>query len=221
MLYLTRARLSADIRVGALLPLLRPREDDVSRTHHLVWSLMSDGPGRERDFLFRQGDDGALYVQGERAPEVSPLWASETMEVPDYQTSDRVQFMLRFSPVVRRKRPDGRTIKRDPILERLAALPPEERHGRRYEVAATVARDWLGRLGTSSGYELESLTLDAYRQERVRRSNGAALISIADVSGILRITNAAAFAARLRDGVGTARAWGCGLMLTRRIGPVR
>ena len=221
MLYLTRARLSSDTRVGALLPLLRPREDDAARRHHLVWSLMSDGPDRERDFLFRQGDDGALYVQSEREPEASPLWASETMELPDYATGDRLRFTLRFSPVVRRKRPDGRTIKRDPILEALAALSIDDRRGRRREVAAQVARDWLDRLGASSGYELEALTLEAYRQERVRKTKGTALISIADVSGILKVTDSAAFAVRLRDGVGTARAWGCGLMLTRLIGPVR
>jgi CRISPR system Cascade subunit CasE len=212
MLYLTRARLSSDARVAALLPILRPREDDAARRHHLVWSLMSDGPNRERDFLFRQGDDGALYVQSARMPEASPL--------PDYKVGDRLRFTLRFSPVVRRKRPDGRTIKRDPILEALAALPPNERRARRHEVATTVAREWLRRLGANSGYELEALTLDAYRQERVRKSKGTALITIADVSGILNVTDSAAFALRLRDGVGTARAWGCGLMLTRGIGSV-
>ena len=221
MLYLTRARLSPDTRVGALLPLLRPWENDAARRHHLVWSLMSDRPDRQRDFLFRQGDDGALYVQSEREPEASPLWASETMEVPNYEIGDRVRFSLRFSPVVRRKRQDGRTIKRDPILEALGAMSIDDRRGRRHEVAAKIARGWLDRLGASSGYELEALTLEAYRQERVRKSNGSALISIADVSGILKVTGSAAFVARLRDGVGTARAWGCGLMLTRRIEPVR
>ena len=176
---------------------------------------MSDGPSRERDFLFRQGDDGALYVQSEREPDASPLWASETMELPDYAVGDRVRFTLRFSPVVRRKHPGGRTIKRDPILETLAVLPPDERRGQRYEVATTVSRDWLERLGATSGYEIEALTLDAYRQERVRRPNGPALISIADISGILKVRDSTAFATRLRDGFGTARAWGCGLMLTR------
>jgi CRISPR system Cascade subunit CasE len=221
MLYLTCARLSSDAKVGALLPLLRPREDDAARTHHLVWSLMSDGPERERDFLFRHGDDGALYVQSARAPEKSPLWASETIEVPDYEAGDHVRFTLRFSPVVRRKRPDGRTIKRDPILEALATISPQERRGRRHDIAMRVTRDWLSRLGASSGYELEALVLDSYRQERVRRATGTALISVADVSGILRVTHPTTFALRLRDGFGTARAWGFGLMMTRRIGSVR
>jgi CRISPR system Cascade subunit CasE len=171
--------------------------------------------------LFRHGDDGAIYVQCTREPEASPLWTSETVEVGDYQVGDRVRFTLRFSPVVRRKHSDGRTIKRDPVLEALAALPPGERRGRRHEIAGTVVRNWLGHLGASSGYEVEAMTLDAYRQERVRRPNGTALISIADASGILRVTSAEAFAARLRDGFGTARAWGCGLMLTRRIASVR
>src|SRR5262245_31248415 len=157
MLYLTRARVSTDASIAALLPLLRPRQDDAARTHHLVWSLMSDGPGRVRDFLFRHGDDGAIYVQSRRAPQTSALWASETMELPDYQVGDRVQFTLRFSPVVRRKRPDGRTIKRDPILEALAALPQSDRRSRRHEIAQTVSLDWLGRLGASGGYDIEAL----------------------------------------------------------------
>jgi CRISPR system Cascade subunit CasE len=143
------------------------------------------------------------------------------MELPDYQVGDRVQFTLRFSPVVRRKRPDGRTIKRDPILEALAALPQSDRRRRRHEIAQTVSLDWLGRVGASGGYNIEALVLDAYPQERVQRPNGVAVVSIADVSGILKVTDVALFAERLRDGFGTARAWGCGLMLTRRFSAVR
>lgn len=216
MLHLTRARLSSDARVGALLPLLRPR-GDAARAHALVWSLMSDGSERRRDFLFRHGDDGALYVLSERAPEISPLWDAETIEAPRFEAGDVVLFTLRCSPVVRRKRPDGRTVKRDPVLESLSKLPERERRSRRIETTTAVVRDWLSGLGASGGYRLEYVAVEGYRQQRVRRPEGTAMISIADVSGVLTVTDAAAFASRVRDGFGTARAWGCGLMLTRAI----
>ena len=217
MLYLTRARLSDDASVNALLPLLRAG-GEASRSHHLVWSLMSDGPERERDFLYRQADHGNIYILSDRHPPVSALWVSETRSVPEFEQGNCLRFTLRANPVLRRRREDGRVVKIDPIMDRLHGLPPDQRREHRMDIAREVVELWLRNIGKHSGFDLGPMALIAYRQERMRKEGaGSVTFSVVEVSGELRVTDDSAFADRLRQGFGASRAWGCGLMLCRRI----
>src|SRR5262245_29215411 len=55
-LFLSRAQLRQDAPVRALAALLLPEGESARAValHRLVWSLMSDGPDRRRDFLWRE-----------------------------------------------------------------------------------------------------------------------------------------------------------------------
>ena len=86
------------------------------------------------------------------------------------------------------------------------------------DIAREVVELWLRNIGKHSGFDLGPMALIAYRQERMRKDDaGSVTFSVVEVSGELRVTDAAAFADRLRQGFGASRAWGCGLMLCRRI----
>lgn len=216
-LHLTKAELSKDASVRALLPVLMPEKGERAVSHHLVWSLMSDGPDRTRDYLFREGDNGDLYVLSEREPAANPLWEHQTRKLPEFSVGDSLRFTLRANPVVRRDR-DGKTVKSDIIMHALHGLSREERRERRQAVALEVSREWLSTIGKHSGYELRALGLDCYQQVRVpRRSAAPVRFSTIDVSGVLTVTDVAAFKSRLQQGFGASRAWGCGLMLVRPV----
>jgi CRISPR system Cascade subunit CasE len=214
MTYLTRAALRCDASVSALLPLLMQGKGS---THHLAWSLYADTPDRTRDFLFRDAGDGTLYTLSDREPVDCPLFdiASRPVAVP--RSGDQLAFTLRANPVVRRKKPDGKTIKVDAIMHALHGVPSgDARREARMRIAAEVAKAWLRRLGETGGYTLDALALDGYRQERiVRRGAAPVQFGVVEVSGVLTVTDPATFLARQREGFGASRAWGCGLMLTR------
>ena len=149
-LLLVVKHLRSDIDVAALALVL------MRQTHELVWSLMSDGPERDRDFLFRQ-HDGGLLVLSDREPTGSAVMDHETKRLPAFAVGDRLRFSLRTNPVIRRKRADGRTVKLDPIMARLHPLPPDQRRARRMAIAAEVAEDWLRRIGVADGLPYGSI----------------------------------------------------------------
>jgi CRISPR system Cascade subunit CasE len=216
-LHLTRATLRTDAQTRALLPILLAAK--TGSAHNLTWSIASDSPDRERDYLWRQGADGVIYILSEREITGGPLYDVAAVPVPTYSAGDLVRFDLRCSPVVRRSREGKRSAKRDPVLERLAGLPPAERGAHRLAYASEWITSWLTRLGTENGYRLETVDVTGYRQERIARQAAApVVISMAEVAGTLTVTDPIAFVARVRTGFGPARAWGCGLMLTKRIG---
>ena len=218
-LYLTRARLRIeDSRIGALLPLLTRDNQPLKASHHRIWSLMSDDMERTRDFLFREAEDGVVFVLGDRAPDTSPLWEHETRTVPSFQNGDVLQFTLRASLAVRRKRVGKLSAKRDPILERLKPLSLDERRAQRQEIAQEEVTKWLANIGQGSGFDLGKVFVEGHEQMKVPRRGGDPIqFSVVDTVGTLTITDAAAFADRLRQGFGVSKAWGCGLMLCMRI----
>ena len=67
------------------------------------------------------------------------------------------------------------------------------------------------------GFEIdeESLAVDAYQQHS--ENNGRLRFSTVDFNGELTVVDPAAFDVVLREGIGHAKAFGCGLLLVRRL----
>ena len=211
-MHLTRATLKQDPQIAAVMPLLAQAR---GASHHLVWSLFADGPDRNRNFLFRETKDRILYILSERPPRESLLFdvASRPFD-PVLTAGTRLSFTLRANPVVRK---DGH--KHDAVMHALRSIPAgEARRDARMRIAAEASEKWLRRLGEGGGFTLETCVLEGYRQERMPRRGGAPVqFGVVDLAGTLTVTEPDAFRARLRQGFGASRAWGCGLMLVRVI----
>ena len=87
-----------------------------------------------------------------------------------------------------------------------------------------AALDWLAAQGERSGFTLLDTSVDAldtsvdaYRQQQLRRENSRQLIqfSSVDYTGMLTVTDPGLFVQRLSQGYGKSRAFGCGLMLIK------
>ncbi|EFX7501096.1 type I-E CRISPR-associated protein Cas6/Cse3/CasE, partial [Shigella sonnei] len=80
-----------------------------------------------------------------------------------------------------------------------------------------AALDWLAAQGERSGFTLLDTSVDAYRQQQLRRENSRQLIqfSSVDYTGMLTVTAPGLFLQRLSQGYGKSRAFGCGLMLIK------
>lgn len=226
-LYFSRVRLRRDASVAALAPLLAGQAGRGGCSghagHHLVWSLFADDPHRERDFLWREITRGVFLILSVRRPEDRHgLFeiAEPKLFDPALTIGDRLGFSLRANPVIRRRDASGqRSAKHDVVMDALRSLPASERASRRVDAVQEHGIGWLERQGLRAGFETEYARADGYEQHRVMRNGSAPpmLFSTLDFEGVLRVRNPDSFLDSIRRGLGSAKAYGCGLLLIRRV----
>ncbi|GHG98395.1 type I-E CRISPR-associated protein Cas6/Cse3/CasE [Pseudodonghicola xiamenensis] len=219
-LYLTRLRVSRRPSARAVAALISPRDATarIDAHHKLVWAAFADGPERARDFLWREEDDGSFLTLSARPP--LPMDLFEPFETkpfaPVLAPGERLSFALRAN-ATRARRGAGRV---DVVMDALHARPVAERAAARPEVAQQEGAAWLARQGESAGFTPLSVTVEGYATHALPGHRGPRKgqpqFGILDMSGVLEVTDPAAFCAQLAQGFGRAKAFGCGLMLIRR-----
>jgi CRISPR system Cascade subunit CasE len=229
---LSRITLRRDAAAAALAPILLPggRHSPMPLAigHRLMWSLFTDGPERERDFLWREVEPGRFITLSAREPRrESDLFAVDEPKPMDvtWRAGQRLAFSLRANPTVARRGGAGRRgARHDVVMDALKAV--ERGRGRR-EARPDLERDqglaWLNARAERCGFALETdakgrpcTRVDGYRQHVIDRRKGRrAILSSLDFDGLLRITDPQTFAAALRQGIGSGKAFGCGLLLVR------
>ena len=225
-LFFSRVQLKRDITVSTLAPLLLGRAGNTHSGHHLVWSLFADEPDRERDFLWRETASGVFFILSARPPQdrhglfnVSPPKVFE----PQLVEGDTLRFSLRANPVVRKRNSSGeRSKKHDVVMNALLAVDADQRAGSRLSVVREAGFAWLLRQGARAGFSVTptAVRIDGYEQHRVARNGARAMhFSTLDFEGLLTVVKPDAFLKAVAGGLGSARAYGCGLMLIRRANP--
>jgi CRISPR system Cascade subunit CasE len=93
-----------------------------------------------------------------------------------------------------------------------------------YEVAQKHCAEWLDRVAKRNGFEValtdeeapqHKLQVDAYEQSVAVKRLHHIRFSTVDFSGELLVTNPPLFNLALYNGLGHAKAFGCGLLLVR------
>lgn len=227
--FFSRVRLRHDAPIAALAPVLLPADEDrrIGTAHRLLWTLFADGPSRPRDFLWREVDGEridrlAFLILSARPPEdrhglfeIDPPkpWA------PALRPGDRLCFSLRANPVVAARREGTRGTRHDVVMRALYPVPAGERAGPRAAAIAREGRSWLDAQGLRCGFRAEGVPrIDGYLRRRIAREVGPPLcFSTLDFDGALIVSEPDLFLAAVRRGFGKAKAWGCGLMLIRRL----
>ena len=196
---------------------------DVDR--RLVWSLFADGPDRRRDFLWRRMDDGAFLVLSARRPDDRHgLFEIDEPKAfaPALAPGDRLRFSLRANPTVRKsKEPGQRHARRhDVVMDALHPFSDGSRAERRMAAIREKGFDWLVRQGCKAGFEIreDELLCEGYRQHRIDRNGGKpAMFSSLDFEGVLEVREPDLLTSAIARGFGPSKAFGCGLMLIRRL----
>ena len=221
MNWLTRAELRRDgAALKALTHLLLEGGGD-DRGHALVWTLFAHDPDAPRDFLFRESEPGRYLILSERPPvDAHGLWVLECKPYqPRFEAGLTLNFILRANPArsikVEGKRRGARV---DAVMhaKTLAGKPKP------FLDVERAALDWLfereSRLGVR--FERTLCSAEGYRQSRVARTGKAPIrFSTIDFEGILVVDDPDALARAVASGVGKARAYGCGLLALRAVGP--
>ena len=210
------------------------RTDGPYSDHQWLWRWFPSDPGSPRDFLFRRFDSrgpASFYVVSKRKPLDSlGAWKSQAREYrPDLAAGDEFQFDLRANPTVRHGR-DGTSKRHDVVMEAKRRLLAERgltqwsdwTDGDKpadQDLAHTACCAWLARRGGRSGFEMnvDSVVLEAYERQKGREDRTLAFTSV-DLGGTLTVTDPTAFRDALFSGLGSAKAFGCGLLLIRRSG---
>lgn len=202
--------------------------------HQWIWGLFPSSSGAQRDFLFRRSEADGLprfYVVSHRAPtQTSQAWQVQTRSYePKLARGDRLQFELRANPTVRHAR-NGGSKRHDIVMEAKKRLLSERGLSRwgdlsaaerpaLYELVWQRCGQWLARCGDQLGFVVDEgqLRVEAYQQHG--HDTGRMLrFSTVDFSGALMVSDPEVFVARaLYRGIGHAKAFGCGLMLVRRV----
>jgi CRISPR system Cascade subunit CasE len=81
----------------------------------------------------------------------------------------------------------------------------------------TAAVDWIKKRGITHGYVLNSVEATGYRWNALPEKDRKAGFSTMDYEGVLTVEDPELFLQMLISGLGPSKAFGCGLMLIRRI----
>jgi len=190
------------------------------KLHQLIWQLFSDDTERKHLFREEQGGGGmpVIYTLSVSPPEAThPVFCVQTKKFePRLKQGIRLGYSVRLNPTV-----DKQGKKHDVLMNakrdaKAEGLPPVD-ITQRMEVAA---QEWFGmseRL-TRWGISLDYLPqIDGYTQHKTLRKAGVISFSSVDLQGVLTIQDPDVFLTRLKTGFGRAKAFGCGLMLIRRV----
>lgn len=231
-LFLSRVQLCEEVPAAALRHLLLPDNAGkrIGAGHKLVWTLFADSSERERDFLWREAEKGVYYILSRRPPrDAHGLFRIDPPKefAPKLSAGDRLEFVLRANATVSKS--DGSGKRGKPCDVVMAALHNVERGVRataRTEAAEREGIRWLVSQGSRHGFQpatsvdraVDSIRVMGYRTIGVERATArTARLGILDFEGTIEVTDPARFVEGIAKGFGRAKAFGCGLMLIRRV----
>lgn len=220
-MYLSRLTLKRSPDVAALGQLLDPRHEGrrMDAHHRLVWSAFAGDPAATRDFLWRDMGGGVFLVLSPRPPQASALFEAPQVQpfAPDLAAGDRLAFVLRANATRTVTEADGKKRHRDVVMAALHGLPKGARATARLDLAQEAGRGWLEGQGARAGFGLRAAGVTAYDVvEPPGQGTRRPRFGVLELEGVIDVTDPAAFLARLAQGFGRAKAFGCGLMLIRR-----
>jgi CRISPR system Cascade subunit CasE len=205
--------------------------------HQWLWRFFPGDANAKRDFLFRRSErDGmAQYHVVSARPPVSPdnAWMVQSRKyAPHIAPGTRLQFELRANPVVRTRR-DGKACRDDVVMAEKKRLLQARGLNRwadwinddrpvLYDLVMRTCKEWLCKCGERGGFAVdeEALLVDAYQNHVEKRQlpkERRLRFSSIDFAGILTVTDTDRLHDALIHGIGPAKAFGCGLMLVRRL----
>lgn len=227
-MYLSQLTLRQSPSTKALGQLLNPKHEGrrMDAHHRLVWSAFASDSDAKRDFLWRQDGDYRFFVLSKKPPIESELFERPSTKdfEPNLRAGDQLSFRLRVNPTRTIKTgatTDGgkpRRKHRDVIMHALTGVAKEKRAELRTGLAQSATNEWLRGVGDRTGFQLHKSIVTGYRTLHVPGPRDRSpRFGVVDVDGSIEVIDPNAFLERLLLGYGRAKAFGCGLMLIRRL----
>lgn len=213
--------------------------------HQWLWKFFPSSANQTRDFIFRRYELEQVprfYVVSQRPPTAfSEAWQVQSrIYDPQLQEGQRLSFQLRANPVITKKSKDGKSQRHDVVMQAKKQLLAEHGLSKEakwadwedesnkpllYELVQKHCAEWIDGVAKRNGFEIaltdedesqRKLQVDAYEQSKADKRDHNIRFSAVDFSGELLVTNPELFLPALFNGIGHAKAFGCGLLLVRR-----
>jgi len=193
--------------------------------HRLVWSTFTQ-KSDVRNYIWRADGKGVFYTLSCQEPESTALInvQSKPFKVALRQ-GDRLSFTLRANAVRTVTRdgdiaPNGkpRRRKQDVVMDHIKkhGLSNQDRH----TVAQSQGAEWITRRGELSGFDVDDVSVQGYRTVTIPagrgRRKGQPHFGVLDMTGIITVQDPETLISSMMQGFGSAKAFGCGLMMIRR-----
>lgn len=182
--------------------------------HQWLWELFPGG--KERRFLYRREElQGAFrfFVLSQEKPAESAIFDVQCRPfAPALSVGQVLRFNLRANPTICKS---GK--RHDLLMEAKWQVKSKVDSRDIWPYQQQTALDWLTRQGEQNGFSLCEASVDAYRQQQIRREKSRQIIqfSSVDYAGVLVVNEPERFLQRLALGYGKSRAFGCGMMMIK------
>lgn len=183
--------------------------------HQWLWKLF---PGEERrNFLYREQIDKGrhcFYVLSSQKPQETDIFSLKIRSFdPQFYEQQKLIFSLRANPTICR---NGK--RHDIFMNARHSLTNVGSFDSTYDLRQQAAAHWLRGQGKIGGFLVVQSTFEAYVEHWFPgRSGNKVLFKSVDFRGILEVTDPKLFLDKMIQGYGKCRAFGCGLMLVRRL----
>ena len=180
--------------------------------HRCLWSAFPDAPDQSRDFLFRTEQRSTrqvqVLIQSQRQPSVETttlqLLASKSVDL-NLVDGNQLRFLLIANPVKAIADGQGRLDKKGEIKKCRVPLIREEE-----QIA------WMKR--KLDGVSLiNTVEIEKQLPLHFRKGRKAGKIQPYAFKGVLQVTDATALNDLILQGIGPAKAFGCGLLSLARV----
>jgi CRISPR system Cascade subunit CasE len=195
--------------------------------HQLLWSIFPNDGSKKRDFLFHKDEKSrvpSFFVVSQEKPVETEVLNVQTKDYkPSLAQGDKLAFKLAANPVVSRKTEGKKhSVKHDIWMDaKKAAKDMGLEAADIYSACEKAVKDWLIRQGKRSGFHCSEVDIlvDGYQQHRFYKGKEKSPIKFSSIhyAGALTVTDPEAFIGMLGKGIGKSKAFGCGLMLVKRI----
>lgn len=191
--------------------------------HKLIWKIFSDSKDRKRDYIYLVKDNMTIYTISYREPVgINSIWDIETkLYNPKIERGMYLEFMLKVNPVVSRKITGKQVSSRhDVIMDEIYRQRDLPEKTARIDLVEQEGTRWLKERAVKNGFSIldKDIRIDGYRQERFFKENKKIQISTIEISGILKVEVKETFLKTLYNGLGSAKGFGCGMMLIKKLG---
>jgi CRISPR system Cascade subunit CasE len=150
------------------------------------------------------------------------LWQVESKGYePKINLGMQLVFLLRANPIRAKRDNDNKQHRHDVIMEAKALLRKRGEHKSLPLLLQEEGSNWLLSRAERCGFNVKPgfLRVDGYQQHHFTKGkdNKQVSFSTLDFNGALIVTDPNLFLETLFKGIGPAKAFGCGLMLVKRI----
>ena len=200
--------------------------------HQLLWDLFPEEPGAKRTFIFREEQNPdtrlpVLYVVSKE----QPLHGNGFLRIaglkeysPQLQVNHNLAFTARINPVVSRMTEGCKQSQKHDIWADAKKRGKADRLNdiQLSEFIEDEAKNWLVSRAEKFGFSLSraSITVEGYRTHCFQKKSRGRKIryGTVDYKGVLCVTDRELFKTTLFNGIGRSKAFGCGLLMVRRVG---